>query len=755
MEMKIIVRSERGSVSIYLIIIFVAIFLFNAVLIDYVRVMAANKQTENALKTGLRSVLSSYDTQLKEGYGLYGKGQEDGNAILLDVLEMNLDHSPGYFNLLDTQIEYDNVFLDFGHQLSYHPVFEQQILEEMKYKAPIQFSLEVVDRLKPLSLAMKEASAATKVLRDLKSLYEQREAHLIAVTTSQKNALYAIDENFRQGLDSNNPIVSQFGSYVSAFYEYQEAVDEENNQKDEEIENKEERIDFGIIIGLKKEIAASTMNQYCQQSNESLDSFEAYLRQHELEINKALKEIEHAKVINKQMKDRIAESEREGEQYNKVQQDRTSGNEMITSISQKDVDEIKGVRDSLQEKTIYNEEFFNETIDRLHSQQKEIEELVNSVKILKDQYSKSKDLDPSGDRDSSENQKKASDLHSAFQTVERQHAAYTNKASEIVHNQEKQMDTVQKGRNKSLEEEYGEESNLGLDEIKQMLDNIKRLKSKADDYETVGGYVEEYVKINQEVLAQNTLSSTAESPEDAAHEAMLSMDKLFSNTADLLLNFRNNLYVNEYAFDKFTHIDPNILKEISSIQSFEDIEDKLDLSNQEIEYILYGLETPGENIGAAFAEIFAFRLAINTMEAFPECVGVGHPFAILLCVISKGLTHTMNDMRNLLNGMKIQLLKKVSVVSLSYKDHLRLFLLLHTNNNYLSSMQLSRMQSLIHFKSGKNLHEVPTYVQGSVTTSIQLWFLPGVMKALKYVGVVDGNIEGRRYKINKTAVMAY
>lgn len=688
--------------------------------------MAANKQTENAVKAGVRSVLSSYDTQLKEAYGVYGKGQEDGATIFMDVLEKNLASNPGYFNLLDTHIEEDTVFLDFGHQLGYHPVFEQQILEEMKYKAPIQFSIEVVDRLKSLSLAMKEASATTKVLRDLKSMYEAREDYLTSALAKQRKTFNTLDKNFRQDLYSNNPIVSQFDSYVSAFYDYQEA----------------------------KEMAISTMNQYSSQSTERLASFEAFLGQHEHELDKAIKEVEQARVINKQMKDRIAKSEREGEQYNKVQQDISSGNE-ITTVPQKDINEIKGVQDNLEEEMIYSEAFFNEVIARLISQQELAAEVANTVRKMRNQFFTSKSLNSSGDRNSQANQQKSSDLQNTLHEVERQHTGYINKASQIIHNQESQMESEQGEINKSQEQKFEQKSEIGLKEIKQMIDNIKRLKSKVDDYETVGGYVDEYVIINQEMIVQDTWSSTSEDPEDATYEAMLSMDKLFSNTAELLLGFRNNLYINEYAFDKFTHVDPAILKDISSIESFDDIEEQLDLGNQEMEYILYGLESPGLNIGAAFAEIFTFRLAINTMEAFPSCAGAGHPIAILLCVISEGLAQTLKDMTTLLNGQSIQLLKKVPSILLSYKDHLRLFLLLHTSNNNLSSIQLSRMQGLIQFKSGKDLNEVPTYVQGSVTTSIQLWFLPGVMKALNYAGVVDGNIEGRRYRITKKAVMSY
>lgn len=84
-------------------------------------------------------------------------------------------------------------------------------------------------------------------------------------------------------------------------------------------------------------------------------------------------------------------------------------------------------------------------------------------------------------------------------------------------------------------------------------------------------------------------------------------------------------------------------------------------------------------------------------------------------------------------------------------DYLRLLFLFHIND----SNRASRIQALIQLNTKKDLTEIPTYVRGKATTSIKLWFIPSVMKALNIIGVLDGHVEGGYYEITKEAVMAY
>ena len=61
----------------------------------------------------------------------------------------------------------------------------------MKYKAPIDFTLEIASRFAPIASAMKEASTAVVTLEQIRKLYDQREAHLQAVLDDQHNSAAA------------------------------------------------------------------------------------------------------------------------------------------------------------------------------------------------------------------------------------------------------------------------------------------------------------------------------------------------------------------------------------------------------------------------------------------------------------------------------------------------------------------------------------------------------------------------------------
>ena len=60
-------------------------------------------------------------------------------------------------------MELDSSGLELQRPLGTYDIFNRQIIEDMKYKAPIDFTLELVGKFKPLSQSMKEASNTVDV----------------------------------------------------------------------------------------------------------------------------------------------------------------------------------------------------------------------------------------------------------------------------------------------------------------------------------------------------------------------------------------------------------------------------------------------------------------------------------------------------------------------------------------------------------------------------------------------------------------
>lgn len=135
-------------------------FLFHAVFIDFARVKLAERESEGAVKTAARSMLSYFDPEM-QNYGLFGFNlpAADSEQLFAKVLKENLA-VPGGFQYIDVRPEAKNPSITPVYSLANHTVFKRQVLEEMKYKAPIQFSLEIADKFKKTGLdkSMQRAS---------------------------------------------------------------------------------------------------------------------------------------------------------------------------------------------------------------------------------------------------------------------------------------------------------------------------------------------------------------------------------------------------------------------------------------------------------------------------------------------------------------------------------------------------------------------------------------------------------------------
>ncbi|MGI6434911.1 MAG: TadE/TadG family type IV pilus assembly protein [Syntrophomonadaceae bacterium] len=138
-------RRDDGVITVYFAIVIVALFMFNAVLIDYARILAASKQTENAAQAGVRSVLAGYYPALLD-YGLFGLDSSKAQDAFTTAVAGNLPpEGDEYWHYLDLIMNSQTaVAFPPDGMLSNPAVFEQQILEEMKFKAPIQLFVDIL-----------------------------------------------------------------------------------------------------------------------------------------------------------------------------------------------------------------------------------------------------------------------------------------------------------------------------------------------------------------------------------------------------------------------------------------------------------------------------------------------------------------------------------------------------------------------------------------------------------------------------------
>jgi len=279
---------------------------------------------------------------------------------------------------------------------------------------------------------------------------------------------------------------------------------------------------------------------------------------------------------------------------------------------------------------------------------------------------------------------------------------------------------------------------------------------QGDPAKGTAGFYQAYMAANQE---NNEAHPVPVIELDNADKAGLSAMKLVASLSDLLIDVRDEFYLNEYAVSKFNYRTLGLEKDMHGrIKTSKELSqpETHTLPNQELEYLLYGANSCASNQMMAYAEMFAFRLAVNTTEALlspkSAMLNLGSPLLVFLAAVAEGAVQAQLDMVKLVQGEAIPLSEKLGkVIALGYKDYLRVFFLLHSRDKVL----LSRIQSLIQLNTGQDLLQSTTYVSGTATTSIKLWFLPGLMKQLGKTGLSSCEVVQGRCQITKTGVMAY
>jgi hypothetical protein len=188
-------------------------------------VKLAERESEMAVKTGLRSVLAGFDLALQP-YGIYTLKDEVGQANQLfgEMIKKNItpEYKGNYFQLLDERLMEKQYSLKSIYTLANQTVFHQQILEEMKYIAPLEYTIELVNKFKkPEVISQLNASKQfSENAEKLEKLLEERNQSLDEAWSQASEFLEQIEANlakislsihqdYSDLMDKYNSIVAQ------------------------------------------------------------------------------------------------------------------------------------------------------------------------------------------------------------------------------------------------------------------------------------------------------------------------------------------------------------------------------------------------------------------------------------------------------------------------------------------------------------------------------------------------------------------
>lgn len=732
---------EDGAVTVFSVIVLSSLLLFFSLLIDYARIAAMHKLAEDAVRSGVRSVLSAYDSLLYERYGLFGRGGTEGQKLFSEVMAANAEDAAGSNRqgLKLARIKLETSKLHAASFLGSHIVFARQVLEEMKYKAPVDFTLELAARFAPMAGAMKEASVTISLLENMRKLYEKREGHLARVLQLQEQAAQTVSGSGIHALipvqtevliiagDTALAIAGEYGAYAALVMQDQLLQDGEEAVYAEEIEAYEEKV-RAFVIELRR--ASSEM-----------------LKLHVKLHGDAVKELEAARLLNEDMQRLVQQANQMPEHagYDNVSNRRVTGAEQhrIPDSAATDIQQVKEAADEL----VMPDVWFSGYRQELEAQGAAAAAVDMEAGSFQSSSLSSLEK-PITTRSADTMLEGAASLRLAYGGYEEK---YIRPASVITSRKQIQ------GQG-SVTAQLGQQEEQARSLWKQARGMLHGLTAVPQSEEQIQVFEQVKKRYNDNLLFNQQLGETAAAgleqandAHEAAEQSAAFMGGLFAGMAGMLEQTRDSFYFGEYVLHRYASFAPQHLHSMMTEGNLSELSHAVSFNNQEAEYIIYGFHNPVGNIAAAYGELFAARMAVRTMEGLIESRTLGHPLLILSAALIYGLEKTMEDMLAFTERGSAPLSKYVKA-ELSYIDYLRLFILMHGADDGTS---LARMIAVIEQNSGMMLSAVPSGVTGEADVSMELWFIPGLMQTLGRFGLLDGKVVGNRYETTQTIGWSY
>lgn len=162
-------EKNKGAISVFLTLILLPTLLLGGLTTDAARIYMSKVVISDAGEMAMNAGLAQYETELHDEYGLFSmeKTPEDMEDDLADFFNKSLngkglDGTEDYDKILDLITENFNAYNVEGSQIYKSEVEKQQIVEYMKYRAPVCLTEELLGKLDDLKKAqlMKKAMVA-------------------------------------------------------------------------------------------------------------------------------------------------------------------------------------------------------------------------------------------------------------------------------------------------------------------------------------------------------------------------------------------------------------------------------------------------------------------------------------------------------------------------------------------------------------------------------------------------------------------
>lgn len=728
-----------------MILIIVPIFLFVSVLIDFARIQAADRESELAVKAGVRSVMSAFDKKLQT-YGLYGQSydNEHRRELFARAFASSLSGASDGSQYLDTKPLPQAAAITPMLSLADPEAFRRQVLEEMKYRTPIEYALEIADKFKQTGIVGKfqQGRAFAEQAEMLERLLDRRERALDDAWEDWQR-LYDKMKNDRSFYETRlkelNGLAHQIGLNTI------DGVRQSLKQIGEQMDSMQRSL-------AELDGSLASMAQAAQQSEESVRSIVSAKEALQRQLSElAAKRIELERLL--QLLLQYAELVASTMLETKAEQTRVS--ELQTSIQDK-LNEAKHVNDELRVEWT-----------RLGTAAGQQEQFGN-VRVLPDEHFGSFQADVASvtalfGAFAGQIASTLNFADEAYEQLKSKNKGYEERANAVYGNRES-AEELRKERNGNVTSA----KRRSLSTISDVLDQTKQAIGGCDTGSPTEPDRNAYKRL-QQLEEKYSSDAAAASTTPEAGEAVTELTdargigtramRLVGVFSDAIIVVRDGAFINEFALTKLNYRTFGLKADGSgpsaAAPSLSQPEKHV-LRNQEAEYVTYGFHSCAANIASAYGDMFAIRLAVRTIEQLTEpsneALQFGSPLLVLLAAVAQGAGSALLDMNKFIQGEEVPLSDKfASSVRLTYRDYLRAQMLLRA----FASRKLTRMQSLIELNTGVDLYKAATELQAGADTTVKLWFLPGAMKLLGSAGMSPCRTEGGRCILSRSAAWGY
>lgn len=246
-------HKNHGAISVFLVIILVPCMLVSSIFVDISRVQLSKAVAESSADLALNTLMSNYDYDLSEYYGLMGSCQNISEyyAAVSEYYDIAL-HSQDV-DSEEIQLLYQRVMNDIGGRFQNETIsdilqienltegntvtpikganmynaaiLQQQVVEFMKYRGPIVIVQEIIEKIKKdSSVTEMWESEENKTLVDNKSKFYEAEGELLKVAYD----VYWMTRNYTDKVGNNgeNMSVAKLQEYVQKLEGYRTTYQE-------------------------------------------------------------------------------------------------------------------------------------------------------------------------------------------------------------------------------------------------------------------------------------------------------------------------------------------------------------------------------------------------------------------------------------------------------------------------------------------------------------------------------------------------